>query len=296
MPVEFCSGFVAIVGPTNVGKSTLLNQFLGRKVAIVSPKPQTTRNRILGIYHGKDFQIVFLDTPGIHKPWTPLHKSMVESAKAALMEVDIVLLVIEMPKAHDPGIRPLMANIKRFKKPAVLAINKIDKGRKEQLLPLIDQYRKEHEFAAIVPISATLGINLGELLQELRALLQPGPPLFPEDMTTDQSESFLAAEIIREKIYAYTKKEIPYSCAVTVETMKEEPEKGLLVIGAKIHVETNSQKGILIGKGGGMIKRIGQEARRELEAMFGTRVFLDLMVRVEKNWSKDPKALRRLGY
>ncbi|HIC86282.1 MAG TPA: GTPase Era [Desulfobacterales bacterium] len=294
--MNYRSGFIAIVGPPNVGKSTLLNSILGDKVAIVTSKPQTTRNRITGIYTTNEFQMVFMDTPGIHDTRTPLHKSMVESAKAALQEVDIVLLVIEMLRANAPEIHPIIVQLKKAKKPTVLAINKIDQGRKDQLLPIIDRYRKEYDFSAIVPISALRGINLGHLLGELKALLPQGPQLFPEDMKTDQSEDFLVSEIIREKIYLYTRDEIPYSCAVTVDAMNDDPERGLLSITAKIHVETNSQKGILIGKGGSMIKKIGKGAREELEARFGIKIFLDLLVRVEKNWSKNTKALRRLGY
>jgi len=294
--MNYRSGFIAIVGPPNVGKSTLLNSILGDKVAIVTSKPQTTRNRITGIYTTNEFQMVFMDTPGIHDTRTPLHKSMVESAKAALQEVDIVLLVIEMLRANAPEIHPIIVQLKKAKKPTVLAINKIDQGRKDQLLPIIDRYRKEYDFSAIVPISALRGINLGHLLGELEALLPQGPQLFPEDMKTDQSEDFLVSEIIREKIYLYTRDEIPYSCAVTVDAMNDDPERGLLSITAKIHVETNSQKGILIGKGGNMIKKIGKGAREELEARFGIKIFLDLLVRVEKNWSKNTKALRRLGY
>jgi len=294
--MNYRSGFIAIVGPPNVGKSTLLNSILGDKVAIVTSKPQTTRNRITGIYTTNEFQMVFMDTPGIHDTRTPLHKSMVESAKAALQEVDIVLLVIEMLRANAPEIHPIIVQLKKAKKPTVLAINKIDQGRKDQLLPIIDRYRKEYDFSAIVPISALRGINLGHLLGELKALLPQGPQLFPEDMKTDQSEDFLVSEIIREKIYLYTRDEIPYSCAVTVDAMNDDPQRGLLSITAKIHVETNSQKGILIGKGGSMIKKIGKGAREELEARFGIKIFLDLLVRVEKNWSKNTKALRRLGY
>ena len=294
--MTYRSGFIAIVGPPNVGKSTLLNSILGKKVAIVTAKPQTTRNRITGIYTAKDYQMVFMDTPGIHKTYTPLHKSMVESAKAALREVDIVLVMTEAPENAWTETLPVINTLRKVSKPAVLAINKIDKIKKHVLLPAIDRARREYDFEAVVPISALKGTNLPDLMEELRRLLQPGPQLFPEDTETAQSEEFLVSEVIREKIYLFTRKELPYSCAVTVDFITEDPDKNLMSIGARIHVETESQKGIVIGKQGAMIKKIGTAAREELEARFGVRVFLDLRVRVEKNWSKDPRALRRLGY
>lgn len=294
--MKFLSGFIAIIGPPNVGKSTLLNRLLGKKVAIVSPKPQTTRNRILGIYHGDGYQMVFLDTPGFHKTLTPLHKSMVASAQAAFSEVDIILVMIEMSHPDDPDISLILRNIKREKKPSFLIINKIDIGPKEKLLPIIDSFRQLYPFDAIIPISALKGDGVESLLEELRSRLKPGPLFFPPEMTTDQSESFLASEIIREKIYLHTRHELPYSSAVTVEKIEEIPKKELISISARIHVESDSQKAILIGHKGRMIKSIGQTSRLELERIFGTRIYLDLVVRVEKNWSKDTRALRRLGY
>ena len=292
----FLSGFIAITGPPNVGKSTLLNRLLGTKIAIVSPKPQTTRNRILGIYHGDGYQMVFMDTPGIHKTRTPLHKSMVTSAQEALYEVDIIMVMIEMSHPDDPDIQLILRNTKRMKKPLLLIINKIDTGPKENLLPLIESFGKLYPFDVIIPISALYGDGIESILDELRSRLKPGPVFFPPDMKTDQSESFLISEIIREKIYLNTRNELPYSSAVTVDRIEEPPEKDIMSISARIHVETDSQKAILIGHKGRMIKKIGQSSRLELEKRFGTHVYLDLKVRVEKNWSKDTKALRRLGY
>ncbi|MGD9033343.1 MAG: GTPase Era [Desulfobacteraceae bacterium] len=292
----FLSGFIAIVGPPNVGKSTLLNRLLGTKVAIVTPKPQTTRNRILGIYHGDGYQMIFMDTPGIHKTRTALHKSMVASAQEACREVDVVMMMMEMLHPDDRDISLILRNLKKLEKPVLLIINKIDMGSKETLLPIIDGFSKLRVFDAIIPISALKGDGIQGLLEELKSRLRPGPAFFPEDIKTDQSDAFLISEIIREKIYLYTKQELPYSAAVTVEGIEEIPEKGLMSISAQIHVESDSQKAILIGKKGRMIKTIGQASRRELEKIFGTHVYLDLRVRVEKNWSRDTRALRRLGY
>jgi GTP-binding protein Era len=294
--MTFLSGFVAIAGPPNVGKSTLLNRLLGTKVAIVSPKPQTTRNRILGIYHGEGCQIVFMDTPGIHRTRTALHESMVASAQAALQEVDIIAVMIEMPHPEDREVPRILGNLKKVKKPCLLVINKIDLGPKKAVLPIIETYRGRHPFEAFLPVSALQGDGLEALLDELKSLLKPGPRFFPRDMKTDQSESFLISEVIREKIYLHMRGELPYACAVTVDTVEEDPAKNLLSIAAKIHVETESQKGMVIGGGGKMIKAIGRSARLDIEGVFGTRVFLDLTVRVEKKWSKNPRAMRRLGY
>jgi GTP-binding protein Era len=294
--MSFLSGFVAIVGPPNVGKSTLLNRILGKKVAIVSPKPQTTRNRILGVYHGQGFQIVFMDTPGIHKTHTALHKSMVQSSFAAFQEVDIILLMIDRIYVDDPGISAILHNLRVMKKCCILAINKIDKCRKDQLLAVMEYFDKVYSFDEIIPISALKGEGVGILIEALMSRLNPGPHFFPEDTKTDQSEAFMVSEIIREKIYFHTRKELPYASAVVVEKIEEIPKKDLVSISARIYVESKSQKGILIGKRGQMIKCIGQSARTDLEKMFGLRIYLDLDVGIQKDWSKDSKALRRLGY
>ena len=294
--MSFLSGFIAIIGPPNVGKSTLLNHILGTKLAIVSPKPQTTRNRTIGIYHGEGFQMVFVDTPGIHKTLTALHKSMVKSALAAFQEVDILLLMIGTDRPDDPEISSIVGNLKRIKKPCVLAVNKIDIYPKEHLLPIIERYRQLCLFDVIIPISALKGDGVDVILKELKSRLKPGPQFFPIEMRTDKSETFLVSEIIREKIYFHTREELPYSSAVTIINMEEIQNKNLLSISGRIHVEKDSQKGILIGKQGRMIKAVGRSARLELEKIFGMRVYLDLTVRVDKNWTKNTRALRRLGY
>jgi len=294
--MTFLSGFIGIIGPPNVGKSTLLNHILRTKLAIVSPKPQTTRNRILGIYHGEGFQIIFMDTPGIHNTRSALHESMVASARAACREVDMVLLMIEICHPNDPRISSIVENLKKMRKPCILVINKIDMMAKEHLLPVIDHYRQAYDFEGIIPVSAIKGDGLDRLLDMLKERLMPGPQFFPLDMKTDQSEVALVSEIIREKIYYHTSKELPYSSAVSVDKMEEIPAKNLLSIAARIHVERESQKAVLIGKRGRMIKAIGRSARLELEKMFGVRTYLDLIVRVEKNWTRDTRALKRLGY
>ncbi len=294
--MSFKSGFIGIIGPPNVGKSTLLNRIIGTKLAIVSPKPQTTRNRILGVFHQDDCQMVFMDTPGIHRTRTALHKSMVDAAFAAFHEVDIILMMIEVGAREDPAIPSIINGLKSIKKPLFLAVNKIDKVEKERILPILGDYGERLPFDALIPISALKGQGVDALLRQLKLHLKPGPMFFPSDMNTDQSEAFMVSEIIREKIYQYLSQELPYSCAVTVFQIEDVPEKNLVSIGAGIHVETESQKGIFIGRGGKMIKNIGRSARLELEALFEARVYLDLAVRLEKNWSKDTRALKRLGY
>ncbi|MCF8146085.1 MAG: GTPase Era [Deltaproteobacteria bacterium] len=294
--MTFSSGYIGIIGPPNVGKSTLLNRILGRKVTIVSPKPQTTRNRILGIHNEAGVQMVFIDTPGIHRTRTPLHKSMVASALAVFQEVDILLVMIQLGEMEGAAVSPILKNLQGMKRPCLLLINKIDKGPKEMLLPLMADYGKRYPFDAIIPISALKGDNVDLLMNELRSRLRPGPQFFPEDMASDQPENFLISEVIREKIYLQLRQELPYASAVTVEKIDDMPKKGVLMISARIHVETDSQKGIFIGRRGKMIQAIGRSARLDLEKIFGLRVYLDLTVRVEKNWSRDTRALRRLGY
>jgi len=294
--MNFLSGFTAILGPPNVGKSTLLNRILGAKIAIVTPKPQTTRNRILGIYHGDGFQIVFIDTPGIHRSKTALHRSMVDSALASIQEVDLVLLMVEAGRYDTHEVLDIITKLQEINKSCILAINKIDILSRKKLLPAIDHLRHLYPFEAVIPISALTGDGVDSLLCELKSRLKPGPRFYPEEMKSDQTESFVVSEIVREKIYLYTRQEIPYSSAVTVNRIEERPGKNLIYITATIHTETESQKKVVIGKAGHMIKAIGKSARESLERIFGMRVYLDLFVRVEKNWSHDAKALRRLGY
>jgi len=295
--MSFLSGFIAIIGPPNVGKSTLLNRFLGQKIAITSPRPQTTRNRILGIYNGDGYQMVFIDTPGIHQTRSLLHKSMVRSAKAALMEVDIILLVVGLEEdAPSSELKVILRLLKKAAKPAILAINKIDLIKKERLLPIIEAYSRLYLFDSIIPISALYGDGLETLREEVKKRLSTGHQFFPPEMRTDKSEEFLIAEIIREKIYYETREELPYSSAVTVERLEEDPERDLINVMAIIYVEKASQKGMIIGKNGRMIKRIGTNARIEIERIFSAKVYLELFVKVEKNWSGDTRSLRKLGY
>lgn len=295
-PGQFKSGFAAIAGAPNAGKSTMLNRMLGQKISITSKKPQTTRNRVLGILHRPSAQIIFLDTPGVHKAKNALNVRIVDVALSALEDVDIILLVADASSPDPPSEQILVKTLKKRQKPVVLALNKIDLMKKPALLRVIDEWAALYDFKAIVPISAKTGAQLDALAAEMEKLLPHGPPLFPEDAITDMPERFIAGEMIREKVFRLTGQEIPYSVAVTVESFKEDERRGLIVIEAAIHVERNSQKGILIGKKGGKLKEIGEAARKEIEKMTGTRVFLKLFVRVQKNWSQDTRALRRFGY
>jgi GTPase len=293
---EFLSGFIAIIGPPNVGKSTLLNRMLGSKVSITSPKPQTTRNRLIGVFHGDGFQMAFVDTPGIHRTKTLLHKSMVSSAMESISEVDIILLLIDVFKPDDQEISIALAALKNLKKPVILAVNKIDSAPKEKILKTLETFGKQKLFDSIIPLSALKGDGIDTLIYELKARLKPGPEFFPKDMITDQPETFLISEMIREKIFLHTRNELPYSAAVTIDMVQDIPDKDLIKISAVIHVESQSQKAIILGHNGSKIKEIGTASRLELEKIFGTKVYLELFARVEKNWTKDTRSLRRLGY
>ena len=292
----FKSGFVSLIGRPNVGKSTLLNCLLGEKIAIVSPKPQTTRNRILGIKNLPAAQIIFLDTPGIHRSKDMLNQSMVRTALATLREVDVICLLIEADSPDHEENDWILENLQKVQKPVLLAINKIDRIPKGNLLPIMERYSRKRPFQQIIPISALLGEGIDIVVNELLKILPEGPRLFPEDMVTDLPERFLAAEMIREKVFLLTREEIPYATAVVIEEFKEREEKNLVVIRATIQVERDSQKGILIGGKGRMLKEIGRLARKEIEALLGVRVFLELWVKVEKNWREDRRALHRLGF
>jgi len=292
----FKSGFIGIVGRPNVGKSTLLNRIVGEKIAITTRKPQTTRNRIMGIRNLTAGQMIFMDTPGIHRATTPLNRRMVSEAKETFRTVDVILLMVEAPAGVHREDPPIIASLRETRLPAILAINKADLVKKQEVLPLIDRYRQLHAFAALVPLSAVTGEGVAPLLDEILKILPAGQPFFPEDAMTDRSERFIAAEIIREKIILLTHKEIPYATAVVVDVFKEEADRPLIRSQATIHVEKPPQKGILIGRKGAMLKEIGSRARLDMERFFASRIFLELFVRVQKDWTHDEKMLKEFGY
>ena len=290
------SGFVALVGRPNAGKSTLLNRLVGTKLAIVSDKPQTTRNRIVGVRTYPGGQIAFLDTPGIHKPLRRLNARMMDVARGALREVDVVALVIDATAPEGAGDRYVRDLVATAATPVVVALNKVDLVEKPALLPVIARLNALGLASDIVPVSAATGENVERLEAVLLAHLPEGEPLFPEDYLTDQPERFFAAELVREQVLRHTHAELPFSTAVVVDAF-EEPETpgGLLRLHCSILVERASQKPILLGKGGAMIKAIGTAARHALEAFFDTRVFLDLHVKVKQDWRDDPRTLADLG-
>ena len=293
---DFKSGFVAIIGAPNVGKSTLLNKMLGQKLSITSKKPQTTRNRILGIANKPSVQFIFLDTPGVHQSKKPLNLRIVEIALATLGDSDLILMLVDASRPDPTSESLLLQALKNQTNPVVLAINKTDLVKKPVLLGQIDSWHKAYPFQAIIPISAKTDDQVEALFSAMTASLPWGPPLFPEAMMTDMPERFIAAEMIREKAFRLTGQEIPYAVAVTIDAFKEEKNGRLISIDASIHVERNSQKGVIIGKKGVKLKQIGEAARKEIEQMLATKVFLKLFVRVQKNWTRDTKALRRFGY
>jgi len=290
------SGFIGIIGRPNVGKSTLLNALVGEKIAITTSKPQTTRNRIMGIRNQAEGQMIFMDTPGIHKADSPLNRQMVNIAKDTFQRVQVLLLLVDATASVHTADRFIIQSLPEGAMPVILAINKIDLVKKTQLLPLIEELHPLRPFAAIVPLSAQTGDGLSQLVTEILQALPEGPVYFPEDTMTDASERFIAAEIIREKIILLTRQEIPYATAVVVDAFKEDEQKRLIRIQATIHVEKDSQKGILIGKKGVKLKEIGTKARIDIEKFFNARIYLELFVRVQKDWTHDEKMLKQFGY
>ncbi|HEY7715856.1 MAG TPA: GTPase Era [Candidatus Binatia bacterium] len=291
----FRSGTIALIGRPNVGKSTLLNQILGEKVAIVSPKPQTTRNRITGIRTTPSSQIVFLDTPGIHQGHSLMNRRLLDTAMRTLDEVDGVLWLLDAHEKIKQDEERIAETIRGVETPVLLLLNKIDLVSKGKLLPLMERCAQLVPGKDIVPISALSGDGVQLVLDMVEKWLPEGPPFFTEGEYTDQSERFLASEIIREKVFLLTREEIPYGVAVTIDEFTEKQEKNLLVISATIHTERDSHKGILIGKRGAMLKEIGKQAREELERLLGCRVFLELFVRVDPGWTQDPHLLTEMG-
>ena len=289
------SGIVALVGPPNVGKSTLLNSLLGQKISIVSPKPQTTRNRILGILNAPEYQIVMLDTPGLHKARSPLNLEMVRIALETLSEVDVIVFIIDATAPLPKKDKAPTEYLKNSRTPAILLLNKIDLVEKSRLLPILQTYEELYPFTSLLPVSALLNDGTELLIEELLKFLPQGPRLYPEDIPTDATERFVVAEIVREKIFLLTKEEVPYSTAVSVDSFKEESDRQMVTIHATIYVEKSSQKGIIIGKKGAMLQKIGHDARMEIENLLGLKVLLKLWVKVKKNWTKDPRFLKELG-
>ena len=295
------SGLVAIVGPPNAGKSTLMNSLLGQKISIVTPKPQTTRNRIVGIMNDTDYQIVFVDTPGLHKSQDPLNREMVRVAMESLSDVDIVIFLVDVSIFSSEKVKKkkqteFLSYMEQINCPAILVLNKVDLIDRVSLLPMIKSYSGLFSFHAIIPLSALKGDGSKNLVTEILDLLPLGPRYFPEDIPTDASERFLSGEIIREKVFLLTGQEIPYSTAVLIDSFKGEVGKKRVTIHASIVLEKNSQKGIVIGKGGMKLKAIGVAARKDIELLLGEKVVLKLWVKVKKNWSQDDQFLKELGF
>lgn len=291
----FKSGFVTLVGRTNVGKSTLLNKLVGQKIAIMSDKPQTTRNKILCVLNKEGAQVVLLDTPGFHKPKHRLGERLVQVALRTLKEVDAIMFLVEAGQPPGPGDSFIIRQFEGLTTPVLLIINKVDLVRREELLPLIDQYRKLYNFSEIIPVSALTGENLSRLIETVTEYLPAGPKYFPEGMLTDRPESFIMAELIREKILSLTEQEVPHSAAVVIEELEERPNN-VVAVRAMIYTERDSQKAILIGKGGHMLKKIGQLAREEMESLLGSKIFLELWVKVRPGWRNKESQLKNLGY
>lgn len=288
------SGFVALVGRPNVGKSTLMNFLVGQKVAITSNKPQTTRNKISGIYTTDDMQVVFVDTPGIFKPHLELDDYMDKASLSSLKDVDLILFMVE-PEKIGRGDEYIIEQLKKVNVPILLIINKVDQVNPNELLPIIDEYHKLDVFKEFLPISATQGIGIADLIEVLREYLPEGPDYYDPEQITDRPEYFMVAELIREQILKLTAEEVPHAAAVWVERMNQH-ENNKLQIEATIYVEKSGQKGIIIGKGGAMLKQIGIKSRKQIEELLGEKVNLKLWVKVQRNWRSDPKFLKQIGY
>jgi GTP-binding protein Era len=293
---DFKSGYVSILGAPNAGKSTLLNRVLGEKISITSKKPQTTRNRILGVLHRSNSQMIFFDTPGVFQAKDKLNVRIVDAAFSALGDADLVLFVVDVSKPDPNAERYLVKKLQSQIRPVILALNKIDLIKKAGLLEIIEKWSTTYGFKEVVPISARHGTQVEDLINAMEKILPAGPPFFPEDTLTDVSQRFIVAELIREQVFRMTGEEIPYATAVNVDTFKEKKDWRMISIEATINLERSSQKGIIIGKNGSKLKQIGTRSREQIEQLLGTKVFLKLFVRIQKNWRKDTKAIRRFGY
>lgn len=293
---NYKSGFVSIIGRPNVGKSTFLNRVIGQKIAIMSDKPQTTRNKIQGVYTQDDAQIVFIDTPGIHKPKHKLGDFMMKVAQNTLKEVDLILFMINAKEGLGRGDEFIIEKLKETNTPVYLVINKIDEVHPDELLPLMETYKSLFDFKEIVPISALQGNNVETLLEQIKQFLPEGPQYYPADQVTDHPERFIVSELIREKVLHLTREEVPHSIAVAIDSMKKRERGDIVDIQATIVVERDSQKGIVIGKQGKVLKVVGQKARMDIEALLGSKVFLELWVKVQKDWRNKQSQLRDFGF
>ena len=293
---QFKSGFISIIGRPNVGKSTFLNRVLGRKIAIMSDKPQTTRNKIQGVITDNNSQTIFIDTPGVHKPKHELGKFMTDLAIGTLNEVDAVMFMVNATEKIGKGDRFILEHLKSVKQPVFLIINKIDLITKEELISVIASFRDEHEFAGVIPISAATGENVETLIEVVKEVLPEGPQFYPSEYITDHPERFIISELIREKVLHLTHEEVPHSVAVTIDKIENIEGKNVIDVMATIVVERSSQKGILIGKGGKMLKEIGTLARKDITNLLGTKIYLELWVKVQKDWRNKKLYLNDFGY
>jgi len=294
--VEYKSGFVSIIGRPNVGKSTFLNKVIGQKIAIMSDKPQTTRNKVQGVYTENDAQVIFIDTPGIHKPKHKLGDFMMKVAQNTLKEVDLILFMINAVEGYGRGDEFIIERLRSTNTPVFLVINKIDQIHPDQLLPLIEKYKALYPFKEIVPISALEGNNINTLVEQIKSYLPEGPQYYPADQVTDHPERFIVTELIREKVLHLTREEVPHSIAVVLDSMEKREGGNTVYVGATIIVERDSQKGIVIGKQGKMLKEVGKLARQDIEALLGSKVFLELWVKVQKDWRNKMSQLRDYGF